>query len=379
MARQGWDYRWLLWSATPDLDQQVIYAVARDVTERRLAEEALRESEERSRAIVDSSVDAMLTIDESGIIQSANPVAERMFGYEHHELVGQNLKILMSSPDRDEHDLHLERYVRTGVARIMGRVREVRGLRRDGSPLPIELQVSEFHVLGRRFFSGTVRDLTRIREAEEAGHRQHEILQGLFDHIPVMITFLDGDGRPVIVNREFERKLGWKLEETWEVDFLSELYPEHATREKFRASIAAAERRFLEIQTRAKDGHVIDALWAHLRLSDGTAIAIGQDISEGKKLEQQLWQSQKLEAVGRLAGGIAHDFNNVLNVVMGYAELLARPLSAGAPERNKLDKILHAAERAAGLTRQLLAFSRQQVLQPHVLELGVVIRTSRPC
>ncbi len=134
LAKDG-TYRWLLWSATPALDQQVIYAAARDVTERRLAEEALRESEERSRAIVDSSVDAILTIDEAGIIQSANPVVEQMFGYEHHELVGQNLKILMPSPDREEHDRHLERYVRTGVARIIGRVREVRGrAARTGPP-----------------------------------------------------------------------------------------------------------------------------------------------------------------------------------------------------------------------------------------------------
>jgi PAS domain S-box-containing protein len=372
LAKDG-TYRWLLWSATLALDQHAIYAAARDVTERKRAEEALRESEERSRAIVDSSVDAILTTDEAGIIQSANPAVEQIFGYEHHELVGRDLKLLMPSQDREEHDRHLERYLRTGAARIIGRVREVLGVRKDGSKLPIELQVSEFHVLGRRFFAGTIRDLTRIREAEEAGHRQHEILQGLFDHIPVMIAFLDVEGRPFIVNREFERTLGWKLEETWEVDLLAELYPERATRKRFRASIAAAERRFAEMQTRAKDGHVIDALWAHLRLSDGTAIAIGQDISEGKKLELQLWQSQKLEAVGRLAGGIAHDFNNVLNVVMGYAELLARPLPAEAPERKKLGKILAAAERAASLTRQLLAFSRQQVLQPRVLEVGVVV------
>jgi len=371
-AKDG-THRWLLWSAALARDEGVIYAAARDVTERKQAEEALRESEERSRAIVDSSVDAIVTVDDAGVIQSANPAVEQIFGYERHELVGQSLDILIPSPEREGHGRHLERYLETGVRRMNGRGREVMSVRKDGSPLPIELQVSEFRALGRRFFSGTIRDLTRIREAEEAGRQQHEILQGLFDHIPVMIAFLDGEGRPTLVNREFERTLGWTLEETWGVDLMAELYPEPPIREKVRQFIAAAERHFVEFETRTKDGRVIDAAWAALRLTDGTTIGIGEDLSERKRLEQQLWRSQKLEAVGRLAGGIAHDFNNVLNVVMGYAEMLARPLPPDGPERKKLDKILAAAQRAASLTRQLLAFSRQQVLQPRVLDVGAVV------
>ena len=371
-AKDG-THRWLLWSAALAREEGVIYAAARDVTERKQAEEALRESEERSRAIVDSSVDAIVTVDDAGIIQSANPAVEQIFGYARHELVGQSLALLMPPPDREGHGRHLERYLETGVLRIIGRGREVMSVRKDGSPLPIELQVSEFRVLGRRFFSGTIRDLTRIREAEEAGRRQHEILQGLFDHIPVMIAFLDGEGRPTLVNREFERTLGWALDEARGVDLMAELFPERPVRAKVREFVAAAERHFVELKTRTKDGRVIDAAWAALRLSDGTTIAIGEDLSERRKLEQQLWQSQKLEAVGRLAGGIAHDFNNVLNVVMGYTELLARPLPPDGPERKKLDKILTAAQRAASLTRQLLAFSRQQVLQPRVLDLGAVV------
>jgi hypothetical protein len=125
---------------------------------------------------------------------------------------------------------------------------------------------------------------------------------------------------------------------------MAELFPERPVRAKVREFVAAAERHFVELKTRTRDGRVIDAAWAALRLSDGTTIAIGEDLSERRKLEQQLWQSQKLEAVGRLAGGIAHDFNNVLNVVMGYTELLARPLPRRA-RAQETRQILTAAQR----------------------------------
>jgi two-component system cell cycle sensor histidine kinase/response regulator CckA len=371
-ARDG-TYRWLLWSATPALEEKAVFAAARDVTERKQAEEALRESEERSRAIVDSSLDAILTIDDAGTIQSVNPMVGQVFGYAPHELLGQNVSVLIPAKERAPHAEHLARYVRTGVKRILGQVREVEAVRKDGSLLPIEIQISEFRVLGRRFFSGTMRDLTRFKEAEAAGRRQHEILQGVFDHIPVMIALLDERGAPVVVNREWERILGWRLEETRSLDLLAEMYPERSYRDHVLAFFGAAERRWAELKTRTKEGSLIDIAWATIRLSDGTAIAIGEDLSERKRLEQQLWQSQKLEAVGRLAGGIAHDFNNVLNVIMGYAEMLARPLPVDGLERKKIAKIQKAAERAASLTRQLLAFSRQQVLQPRVLDLGSVV------
>jgi PAS domain S-box-containing protein len=199
------------------------------------------------------------------------------------------------------------------------------------------------------------------------------LLQGVFEQIPVMISLLDEKGRLLTVNHEWEQTLGWKLEDARGVDLLAEMYPEPSYRQTVLAFIAAAERRWGEFKTRTRSGDVIDTAWANTRLADGTTIGIGQDISERKRLEHQLWQAQKLEAVGRLAGGIAHDFNNVLNVIMGYAELLARPLPPGGPERRKLGKIQDAAARAASLTRQLLAFSRQQVLKPRILDLGTVV------
>ncbi len=105
----------------------------------------------------------------------------------------------------------------------------------------------------------------------------------------------------------------------------------------------------------------------------GSHLVVLRDVTDRKQLEAQLRQSQKMEAIGRLAGGVAHDFNNLLSVIAGYAELILRGLPADSPQRGKGEEILKASARAAALTRQLLAFSRQQVLQPKIFDLNAVV------
>jgi PAS domain S-box-containing protein len=163
-------------------------SVIEDVTERRHAEQAVRDSEGRMRAVVDTAVDAIITIDERGIMESANPAACRMFGYDAAELIGRNVSMLMPQPYRREHDEYVNRYLRTGEKRIIGIGREVVGLRRDGSTFPLDLAVSEFAVNGRRMFTGLIRDLTERRRlerqildagAEEQRRIGHDLHDGL--------------------------------------------------------------------------------------------------------------------------------------------------------------------------------------------------------
>ena len=142
--------------------------IARDITERKQAEEAVREAAVRLKAIVETAVDGIITIDEQGIVESMNPAAERIFGYTHDEIVGQNVATLMSEPERDEHNQHLEEYLRTGRQKILGTIREVRGRRNDGSLFPMELAVSETRLGVRRIFTGIVRDITEFKKAIEA-------------------------------------------------------------------------------------------------------------------------------------------------------------------------------------------------------------------
>ena len=133
------------------------------------------ESEVRLRAILHTAVDAIVTIEASGAIESLNPAAERMFGYTRGELIGRNVSMLMPAPWREEHDRHIARYLRTGEARIIGIGREIEAQRRDGSVFPVDLAVSEVRLPGRRLFTGIIRDLTERREIEERARLRLEV------------------------------------------------------------------------------------------------------------------------------------------------------------------------------------------------------------
>ncbi len=144
----------------------VILASIIDISARAAEEAALRDSEERSRAVMENVVDGVLTIDERGIMQSVNPAAERIFGYSATELLGRNIAMLMPEPYHSQHDGYLANYCRTGEAKIIGVGREVTGRRKDGSTFPMDLAVSAFHLGGARAFAGLVRDITLRKEAE---------------------------------------------------------------------------------------------------------------------------------------------------------------------------------------------------------------------
>jgi two-component system sensor histidine kinase ChiS len=142
--------------------------IIRDITARKQAEEALRESQARNQAILDTVVDGILTIDESGVIERANKAVGRLFDYDPDELIGRNVSLLMPEAHSKAHDTYLERYLKTGEARVIGIGREVEGLRRDGSIFPAELSVSEVRFGDQRRFTGIIRDITIRKQAEEA-------------------------------------------------------------------------------------------------------------------------------------------------------------------------------------------------------------------
>lgn len=159
-------------------DDLAYMAVIRDVTQRREMESALRDSEKRSRAIVENAVDGIVVIDEMGVIESINPSALRMFGYSAAEVIGHNVSVLMPAPFSDEHDNYMQRYLHTGQKRIIGIGREVVGLRKDGTVFPLDLAVSEMQLSGRRVFTGMLADISKRREAEEYVQRlQKQALQ----------------------------------------------------------------------------------------------------------------------------------------------------------------------------------------------------------
>ena len=149
-------------------NRRLFTAMVRDSTERKRAEEALRESEQRMRAILETAVEGIITIDEHGMVELLNPAACRIFGYSPEEIVGRNVSMLMPSPDREKHDGYVANYLRTGQAQIIGIGREVIGQRKDGSVFPMDLSIGEVRLGARRLFTGFVRDISERRELEQS-------------------------------------------------------------------------------------------------------------------------------------------------------------------------------------------------------------------
>lgn len=222
-------------------------------------------------------------------------------------------------------------------------------------------------------------DVTPHREAELAVRAAHETLEATIDVAPQAIVAVDAEWRVTRWNRAAEEMFGWNAAEVIGQPLP---YIPDSERAAFAAiqSLEAHEAGIRALGTRRvrKDGTVLDVLLSTSVLRDPTGrhtgfIALVADVSDRKALEAQLRQAQKLEAVGQLAGGIAHDFNNLLTVIGAHTDFLLETIAAGSSEASDLEEIRHAARRAAGLTAQLLAFSRRQILQPKVIELNAVV------
>ncbi|HOP39904.1 MAG TPA: histidine kinase dimerization/phospho-acceptor domain-containing protein, partial [Geobacteraceae bacterium] len=162
---------------------------------------------------------------------------------------------------------------------------------------------------------------------------------------------------------------GWTREDLRERDLLKELYPDAEYRGFAKDFIAREEGVWQNFRIRTRDGRELDTRWANVKLTDGTNIGIGQDITEQLKFEEKVRLNQKLETVGRLAGGIAHDFNNILTAIIGFCTLTKMKAEKDDPIQDYQDKILAAAEKAAGLTQSLLAFSRKQMISVRRMNL----------
>ena len=233
----------------------------------------------------------------------------------------------------------------------------------------------EGHLLAR-----VLRYAVERKRAEQDLLAREERFRALVEHSADAIALLDRTGTLIYASHSTERVLGYQAEEVLGRHALDLIHPD---------DVPAVAGRLLELQDRPGAAVVMEARYRHKdgswrygecsvanRLSDAAVRALVlnyREITERRRLEEQLRQAQKMEAVGRLAGGVAHDFNNVLTAIFGYADLLTEELPEGHQARGDLDEIRKAAQRASTLTRQLLAFSRQQVLQPMVLSLNDLV------
>jgi len=244
----------ILWNATPFLDQKCFYAAGHDITDRKIIEQALAENQTKTQLILDTAKDAIVVVDDAGMIEQCNPAVEQVFGYRPGDLLGKSVMALIDVETGDPVVTSNGHCLKTDTGTDGRTRREMTGRKHDGTHFPVELVSGEMQRGQRRYYTGFFRD-----------------------------------------------------------------------------------------------------------------------VSDRRQLEEQLRQSQKMEAVGQLAGGVAHDFNNLLTIIMGYCEILSDDL-AGEPHRHDLvEEVQKAGERATALTRKLLAFSRKQMLQPRAVNLNEII------
>jgi PAS domain S-box-containing protein len=251
--------------------------------------------------------------------------------------------------------------------------------RSDGTTFPVEVRISQVVFSGTHLVLALARDITERLRTEEALREANHLLQTMIETSPLAIVVLDRTGRVKLWNRAAENIFGWRAEEV--LDQPLPTIPEDK-QEEFRRLLdedfQGHGKAGLPLRRQRKDGSLVDVrLWtAPLFDAQGNrwgVMGVMADVTEKIRLEEQLRQAQKMEAIGRLAGGIAHDFNNLLMVICGYVELMLERLPEENPLRRNAQEIHKAAKRAAALTRQLLAFSRKQVLQPRVLDLNSVV------
>jgi len=345
------------------------------------AESALRATEERYRTIVTTAAEGIWTLDAEARTTFVNDRLASMLGYRAEEMLGRKLYDFM---DREARDRAARTFMRR--ERRSGGEGDFRFRRQDGSV--VWLRPATSPLLGSRGeFVGAlamVSDVTERRRAEENLARLAAIVESSEDAI-----FTTGlNGTILTWNAGAERLFGYRPSEAIGCHVAIVVPPSQAA-ETGRISRLIRDGqavRDLETVRRRKDGSevVVSLSLSPLRDSDGRltgASAIARDITEISKaederrqLEDQLRQAQKMEAVGRLAGGVAHDFNNYLTAILGYSEILAHELGLRHPALDRVEQIHQAGERAAALTRQLLALSRRQNLEPEVLDLAELVR-----
>ncbi len=328
-------------------------AIVEDITERKRAEDELRASEERLRAILDAAVDAIVTIDRQDVIVGVNPAVKRLFGYDPGELLGKNVSLLMpASPPGGEHDENLENRPPVGKAKIIGIGREFIARRKDGSSFHADLSISEVDHLG--LFIRIIRDITKRKSAEQALRRQHEFSEKIIATEKTVVLVLDLEGRVVRFNPYFEALSGWRLEEAEGRDWFSTFIPA-----RDRKRLAASFRRALEgIHTTGdsnpvltKEGHVRLIEWQNAPLMDDEGnlsgmLRTGIDVTERQALEQEVINAAEEErrrtaqdlhdGVGSLLTGI--DFR-----MKALANACAARKLAEADEVNVISKLIRDA------------------------------------
>ena len=373
---------------TPDGDVVGVEGVTRDITERKQAEELLRASEQRYRSLFGSANDGIILHDLEGRILETNSIVSERLGYSSEELLGMNVSDIRVSEASALYPEHMDEVRKRGRALF-----ETTHLRRDGSTMPVEVSSRLTEDAGREVVLSISRDVTERRQAEEALARSEEHFRALIENSSDLVAVIDGAGVFQFQSPSSDAILGYRPEELIGRSAFDFIHPDDmATTQRAFAELMREQRdpsRIVELRFHHKDGswRTLEVMGTGLVEPTGelTCVLNSRDISERKQAEEalkeseeQLRQAQKMEVVGQLAGGIAHDFNNLLTAIIGNSSLALATMAPEDPNRELIADVKEVGQRAAALTRQILAFSRRQMLKPQILCLNTVILDMEP-
>lgn len=378
---QAPDGKWMSVTARPVPDEkgapQGAICIYRDITERKHSEQALRASEARYRLLFEANLAGILRTTIEGRVLECNEAFARMLGYNSRAEVAalQAHQFYYRPTDRDE---------------ILARLQELRALtqqeicyrRRDGGPVWTLANLSLVESTeegGGPTIVGTTVDISERKRSKEELRESQQRFAAFMRHLPGVAFMKNRQGQYVFYNEAAQGLFHLDPD-----DFLGKT-DHDAWPEEYANRFVANDLEVVRTKTLAENVEPIPHKhgvhqWLIYRfpiLDESEEVqfigGVGIDITERRQLEDQLRQSQKMEAVGRLAGGVAHDFNNLLTVISGYGHMILRDLPGEDPLHSCVEEVLKAASRATSLTNQLLAFSRRQVIQPKVLDLNVLV------
>lgn len=390
VSRTG-EVRYMLWTVTRQEDASgalsCLTSCARDITSAKQFEQELVESRVRLRAVLDGTLDPLVTIDSYGILQHASQSCLTCLGYEPDELVGRNISILMPEPYKSEHDDYLARYRETGQTNILGRTREFPVVRKDGTVIECEVSISRIEVPGQQdaLYCGSFREITARKEAERALVESERRLRAIFDGEYQFVGLLAPDGRMLEVNRSAIESTGANRESVlgkpfWETYWWS-YSPEAMERIRLAVEAAAAGEfvRFdVEIRGRENERLTVDFSLKPIKDEEGNVVLLipeSRDITEIKRA--QLREKAMMRAfadIGESASILAHEIKNPITAINVALRAVSKQL--GEDDQVVLRDLVDRMKNLESLMRRTLSFARPLDLRPTECEVRTILENS---
>jgi len=346
----------------------------------------LRDTNARLQSIIDSAVDGIIVIDSRGRIEAFNRGAERLFGYPASEVIGRNVSMLMPSPDHEQHDGYLSRYLSTGEAKIIGIGREVTGRRRDGTTFPLHLSVGEMSIRGERKFTGMLHDLTKRAQLDTQLRASEARWRAIVESAVDGIVVIDGYGRIEAFNPAAERLFGYAESDVVgkNVNILMPS-PYHEEHDGYLSRYQATGVQKIigigrEVTGLRRDGTVFP-----VHLSVGEMVIGGQrkftgilhDLSARVRIEDQLREQSTLARLGEMAAVIAHEVKNPLAGIRGAIQIIGGRLPEGSKDAAITKEIIGRIDALNALMKDMLLFARPPSVRSAPVEIDrLVARTA---